>query len=54
MPDFLLSFLEEQAPDLGQRIDRTGLLPQEDREESLTLARKALEQFRQRAGKRGV
>ena len=52
--DFLLSFLEEQAPDLCQRIDRTGLLPQEDREEILTLARKALEQFRQRAGKRGV
>ena len=52
--DFLLSFLEEQAPDLCQRIDRTGLLPQEDREENLTLARKALEQFRQRAGKRGV
>ena len=52
--DFLLSFLEEQAPDLCQRIDRTGLLPQEDREEILTLARKALEQLRQRAGKRGV
>lgn len=51
--EFLLSFLEEQAPDLCQRIDRTGLLPQEDREEILTLSRQALEQFN-RAGKRGV
>ena len=41
----LLAYLEEQAPDLCQRIDQTGLLPDPDRDELLTLSRKYLEQF---------
>ena len=41
----LLAWLEEQAPDLCQRIDRTGQLPPEDREELETLARKYLTHF---------
>ena len=41
----LLAWLEEQAPDLCQRIDRTGQLPQEDREELLAQSRKFLAQF---------
>ena len=48
----LLASVEEQAPDLCQRIDRTGQLTQEDREEIISLARKLLEDF-QPAGKRG-
>ncbi len=48
----LLASVEEQAPDLCQRIDRTGQLTQEDREEIISLARKLLEDFRP-AGKRG-
>ena len=41
----LLDYLEEQAPDLCRRIDRTGRLPEEDREELLDLSRKFLSQF---------
>ena len=38
----LLSYAEEQAPDLCRRIDVTGLLPEGDREELLNLARRFL------------
>ena len=41
----LLDYLEEQAPDLCRRIDRTGRLPEEDREELLDLSKKFLSQF---------
>ncbi len=41
----LLSAVEEAAPDLCSRIDRTGLLAPEDREEIVSLARRALEGF---------
>ena len=41
----LLDYLEEQAPDLCRRIDRTGRLPEEDREALLDLSRKFLSQF---------
>ena len=50
--DQLLAFTEEQAPDLCQRLDLSGQLSQEDREEILELARECLEQF-QAGGKRG-
>ena len=40
----LLAYVEENAMDLCQRIDRTGLLPQEDREEIIRLARAYLDQ----------
>ena len=41
----LLAFLEEQSPDLCRRIDATGRLPEEDREEILELARDFREDF---------
>lgn len=50
--DQLLAFTEEQAPDLCQRLDLSGQLSQEYREEILELARECLEQF-QAGGKRG-
>ena len=46
----LLSAVEEEAPDLCGRIDRTGQLAPEDREEIVSLAKRALESF---GGKRG-
>ena len=46
----LLDYLESTAGDLCQRIDRTGLLSQEDREEIVALSRKFLAKF---SGKRG-
>lgn len=46
----LLAYVEENAMDLCQRIDRTGLLPQEDREEIVRLARAYLAQS---GGKQG-
>ena len=48
--DGLLAFMEEQAPDLCRRIDMTGQLEQEDREEILELSKEFLEDF---DGKRG-
>ena len=48
----LLAQMEEEAPDLCQRIDRTGQLPKEDREEIVELARKFLKSF-QAGGKHG-
>ena len=48
----LLAFLEEQSPDLCRRIDLTGLLTEEDREELLALSRRFLASW-QAAGKRG-
>ena len=48
----LLAFVEEQAPELCHRIDLTGLLSPEDREEIVNLARQFLAQF-QAGGKRG-
>ncbi len=56
MDDFenhLLAFLEESAPDLCSRIDLTGQLSGEDREEIVQLAGRALEAFRS-GGKRGA
>ena len=56
MDDFenhLLAFLEETAPDLCSRIDLTGQLSGEDREEIVQLAGRALEAFRS-GGKRGA
>ena len=50
--DRLLAYMEEQAPDLCHRIEMTGQLSQEDREEILQLAREFLETF-QSGGKRG-
>lgn len=50
--DRLLAYMEEQAPDLCHRIEMTGQLSQEDREEILQLAREFLETF-QSSGKRG-
>ncbi len=41
----LLSWLEDQAPDLCRRIDQTGLLSGEDREELLDLSRAFLAEF---------
>ncbi len=41
----LLSWLEDQAPDLCRRIDQTGLLSGEDREELLDLSRTFLAEF---------
>ena len=46
----LLAHIEEAAPDLCRRIDMTGMLSDEDREEILALAKKALEEFRGRQG----
>lgn len=43
--DGLLAFAEEEAADLCRRIDRTGQLPGEDREELLALSRRFLEAF---------
>ena len=48
----LLCALEEEAPDLCARIDQTGKLTQDDREEILELARGYLKDF-QGGGKRG-
>ena len=48
----LLAALEEKAPDLCRRLDLTGQLSPEDREEILTLAREFLAEY-QAAGKRG-
>ena len=45
----LLEGVEERAPDLCRRIDQTGRLEPEDREEIVRLARKLLDDF----GKRG-
>ena len=56
MEDFrreLLEFVEEQAPELCGRIDGTGKLPDEDREQILTLAKQFRDQFLN-AGKRGA
>ena len=50
--DGLLAFAEEEAADLCRRIDRTGQLPGEDREELLALSRRFLEAF-QADGRRG-
>ena len=41
----LLSEVEAEAPDLCSRVDRTGQLSPEDREEIAVLARRALESF---------
>ncbi|MDE7170801.1 MAG: hypothetical protein K2O11_02855, partial [Oscillospiraceae bacterium] len=41
----LLAAFEEEAPDLCTRIDQTGKLSQEDREEILLLARDYLKRF---------
>ena len=46
----LLSEVEAEAPDLCGRIDRTGQMAPEDREEIISLARHALETF---SGKKG-
>ncbi len=46
----LLSAVKEEAPDLCSRIDRTGRLAPEDREEIVSLAKRALESF---GGKKG-
>ena len=46
----LLSEVEAAAPDLCSRVDLTGQLALEDREEMISLARRALESF---GGKRG-
>ena len=48
----LLEQLEEELPDLCRRIDLTGLLTEEDREELLALSRRFLTSW-QAAGKRG-
>ena len=48
----LLAALEENAPDLCRRLDMTGQLSQDDREEILHLAHEFLEEY-QAAGKRG-
>ena len=41
----LLACAEEEAPELCARIDQTGRLSQEDREEILALARQYLARF---------
>ncbi len=46
----LLACAEEEAQDLCRRIDMTGLLSPEDREEIVALARRFLEQFQGRKG----
>ena len=48
----LLEQLEEELPDLCRRIDLTGLLTEEDREELLALSRRFLASW-QATGKRG-
>ena len=48
----LLAALEENAPDLCRRLDMTGQLSQDDREEIIHLAHEFLEEY-QAAGKRG-
>ena len=48
----LLAHLEEEAPDLCARIDQTGTLSQDDREEILDLSREYLARFRD-GGKQG-
>ena len=48
----LLAFMEEEAADLCRRIDQTGWLSGEDRQEILSLARQFLETF-QADGKNG-
>ena len=49
----LLAYVEKESPDLCRRIDMTGLLTPEDREEILDLSRKFLTGFRE-DGKRGA
>ena len=49
----LLAYVEKASPDLCRRIDMTGLLTPEDREEILDLSRKFLTGFRE-GGKRGA
>ncbi len=44
----LLSYIEEEAPDFCSRVDLTGQLSAEDREEILLLARRFLEAFQAR------
>jgi len=46
----LLSYIEENGSDLCQRIDRTGKLPSEDREEIVELSRAYLTEFQGRRG----
>ena len=41
----LTAYVEDQAPDLCRRVDQTGLLAQEDREEIVALAQKYREDF---------
>ena len=41
----LTAYAEDQAPDLCRRVDQTGLLAQEDREEIVALAQKYREDF---------
>ena len=48
----LLAYVEEESPNLCRRIDQTGQLAPEDREELTGLARAFLERFRD-GGKRG-
>ena len=48
----LLAALEEKAPDLCRRLEMTGQLSEDDREEILDLARGFLTEYRP-AGKRG-
>ena len=48
----LLAFMAEQDADLCRRIDMTGQLEPEDREEIVELAKEFLEDF-QSGGKRG-
>ena len=48
----LLAYVEEQSPELCQRIDRTGKLPEEDRAEILALGRRLLGELSE-SGKRG-
>ena len=48
--DGLLAFAEEEGADLCRRIDMTGLLPPEDREEIVGLARRYLETFLGKSG----
>ena len=43
---YLLQMVEENAPDLCSRIDHTGQMSEEDREEIVSLAREALDSFR--------
>ncbi|MEY8387479.1 F0F1 ATP synthase subunit alpha [Oscillospiraceae bacterium 38-13] len=48
--DHLLKTVEEEIPDLCSRVDLTGRLTEEDREEIVDLARQALADFHKREG----